>query len=133
MADHLVKTLQEGLKNEFDGALNYTFLASKTGDIDLRKRMLTYAKNEIEHALKLLDLLGKLEEGMGDLSPELVNPDDIMDFMIHYQAKEEGAVFYYNLLVELLDEPREQEIFKKISAEETEHYNFIKSLVQKLI
>lgn len=128
----MVNTLREGLRNEFDGALNYLLFASKDGSINLRRKMLIYAKNEIEHALQLLDLFEKLEQEVGDVTPETNNYQEIIEFMINYQAKEEAAVFYYDLLVKLLEEPREQEIFRKISHEESEHYKYIKDLIHNI-
>lgn len=132
MSDKLKETLREGLKNEFDGALNYIYLASKTGDFDLRRKMLIYANEEIKHALKLLNLLEKLEVVIGDISPELVKVDDLIDFMINYQAKEESAVFYYQVLSQLLDEPHEKEIFADIEKEEKEHYDYIKNFIKRI-
>lgn len=132
MSENMVNTLREGLRNEFDGAVNYLLFAAKTGDVNLREKMLVYAKNEIEHALKLLDLLKKMGLEVGDVSPEPVNFDDLIEFMINYQAKEEAAVFYYNLLANLLDDPQAQEVFKKIADEESEHYKYIKDLLQKI-
>lgn len=132
MSENMVNTLREGLRNEFDGALNYLLFASKDGSINLRRKMLIYAKNEIEHALQLLDLFEKLEQEVGDVTPETNNYQEIIEFMINYQAKEEAAVFYYDLLVKLLEEPREQEIFRKISHEESEHYKYIKDLIHNI-
>ncbi|NLT95367.1 MAG: ferritin-like domain-containing protein [Clostridia bacterium] len=132
MSENMVNTLREGLRNEFDGAVNYLLFAAKTGDVNLREKMLVYAKNEIEHALKLLDLLKKMGLEVGDVSPEPVNFDDLIEFMINYQAKEEAAVYYYNLLANLLEDPHAQEVFKKIADEESEHYKYIKDLLQKI-
>ena len=129
MSENMVNTLREGLRNEFDGALNYLLFASKDGSINLRRKMLIYAKNEIEHALQLLDLFEKLEQEVGDVTPETNNYQEIIEFMINYQAKEEAAVFYYDLLVKLLENPREQDIFRKIGLEESEHYKYIKDLI----
>lgn len=132
MSENMVNTLREGLRNEFDGAVNYLLLAARRGDIDLRVKMLTYAKTEIEHALQLLELFANTGQEVGDVSPEPVHYNDTIEFMIDYLAKEEAAIFYYDLLVDLLDDPQEKKVYKKISAEESEHYKYIKDLLHKL-
>lgn len=132
MSKNLREVLKEGLQNEFNGAVNYAFLASKTGDVSMRKKMLIYSMDEMNHAYKIMGLLEKLGESIGDVSPELVNMDDILEFLVLYKAKEESSIFYYDVLIKLLDNEKEREIFTKIKQEEEEHFNYINDLITQI-
>ena len=126
------KTLQQGLEDEMNSAVQYTQLAGQHGDIAVKKAFLGYAMEELRHAQKILSMFEEQAEEPDKVSIALAEQEDLFLSLVEYLAKEEAAIFYYKVLQELEMRTETKEICRLIKEEEEEHLQKIGTLYQRL-
>jgi len=126
------KTLQQGLEDEMNSAVQYTQLAGQYGDIAVKKAFLGYAMEELRHAQKILSMFEEQAEEPDKVSIALAEQEDLFLSLVEYLAKEEAAIFYYKVLQELEMRTETKEICRLIKEEEEEHLQKIGTLYQRL-
>ena len=124
------KTLQQGLEDEMNSAVQYTQLAGQHGDIAVKKAFLGYAMEELRHAQKILSMFEEQAEEPDKVSIALAEQEDLFLSLVEYLAKEEAAIFYYKVLQELEMCTETKEICRLIKEEEEEHLQKIGALYQ---
>ena len=126
------KTLQQGLEDEMNSAVQYTQLAGQYGDIAVKKAFLGYAMEELRHAQKILSMFEEQAEEPDKVNIALAEQEDLFLSLVEYLAKEEAAIFYYKVLQELEMCTETKEICRLIKEEEEEHLQKIGALYQRL-
>ncbi|MBR6755386.1 MAG: ferritin-like domain-containing protein [Peptococcaceae bacterium] len=126
------KTLQQGLEDEMNSAVQYTQLAGQYGDIAVKKAFLGYAMEELRHAQKILSMFEEQAEEPDKVNIALAEQEDLFLSLVEYLAKEEAAIFYYKVLQELEMRTETKEICRLIKEEEEEHLQKIGALYQRL-
>lgn len=130
--NHIIEVLQQGLQDEMNSAFQYIALAGKHGSNAIKQDFLHYATEELQHAQKLLALLDKLGNEVGEIPVGLEEQDDLYLYLIEYMAKEESAVFYYEALEKLMQEPEVQRLCKEMQGEEQVHLREMKEIYQHI-
>ena len=130
--EQIAEILQQGLQDEMNSALQYIALAGKHGDTAVKKEFLSYAGEELRHAQKLLSLMEQLQAEVQDISLSVEEMDDLYLYLIEYMAREESAVFYYEALEKLLQEPEIEQLCKEIQGEERMHLRQIGDVYQRV-
>lgn len=130
--NQIVEVLQQGLQDEMNSAFQYIALAGKHGDINMKQDFLHYAADELKHAQKLMELLHQQQAEISDIPIVLEEMDDLYLYLIEYMAREESAVFYYEALEKLMQEPEVQRLCKEIQGEEQLHFHEIKEIFQRV-
>lgn len=128
----IVEVLQQGLQDEMNSAFQYIALAGKHGDVAIKQDFLRYAADELRHAQKLIELLEAQQAEIGEIPVVLEEMDDLYLYLIEYMAKEESAVFYYEALERLMQEPDVQRLCKEIQGEEQLHLRQMKEIYQRV-
>lgn len=126
------EVLQQGLQDEMNSAFQYIALAGKHGDGVVKRAFLQYAVEELQHAQKLLGLLEQRQLPVGEISLALEEMDDLYLYLIEYMAREEAAVFYYEALERLLQQPELERLCREIRGEEQLHLRQIRELYQQV-
>lgn len=126
------QTLQQGLQDELSSAIQYTRLAGKYGDIAVKKAFIGYAADELRHAQNLLTMFEQQGEEPEIINLTLAPEEDLFLTLVDYLAKEEAAIFYYQVLEELEMAPEIKEICHLIREEEQQHLQKIDALYQRL-
>ncbi len=132
MKQQLLGVLYQGLEDEMNAAYQYTALAGKYGDVEIKQAFLRYAQDELRHAEKLLSMIGSLQDTMPQIPLEQEEQDDLYLFLIEYMAKEESAIFYYEALEQLMQQPELQLLCREIRGEEQLHLNQMRALYQQV-
>ena len=133
MVQHdMIEIVQQGLQDEMNSTFQYIALAGKFGDAAIKEAFLDYASDELEHARKVMRLLQTLDAGREDIPVAVEEMDDLYLYLIEYMAREEAAVFYYEALEQLVQEPELQRMCKEIQGEEQLHLNQIRELYQRV-
>lgn len=130
--NQIVEVLQQGLQDEMNSAFQYIALAGKHGDAAIKQDFLHYAADELKHAQKLMELLNQQQAEIGEVAVSLEEMDDLYLYLIEYMAKEESAVFYYEALGQLMQEPEVQRLCKEIQGEEQLHLREMKEIFQRV-
>ena len=125
----LLETIRQGLTDELSAAVNYTQVAAGQVDMGLKKQFLNYAMEEMGHAQKLLNLLEALGEEAGRLELALFQEPDLLIDLIEYLAREESAIFYYEVLEKLHEDEAVKMLCRQIQQEEQRHYKHITEIV----
>ena len=125
----LLETIRQGLTDELSAAVNYTQAAASQSDMGLKKQFLNYAMEEMGHAQKLLSLLETLGEEAGKLEMALFQEPDLLIDLIEYLAREESAIFYYEVLEKLHEDEAVKILCRQIQQEEQRHYKNITEIV----
>jgi len=128
----LIEILQQGLQDEMQAALQYIALAGQHGDYEIKNDFLQYAAEELQHAQKLLGLLQRMEAPAGEMTLHLEEMGDLYLFLIEYMAKEESAIFYYDALAQLMQEPMVARLCREIQGEEQLHLRRIREIYQRV-
>lgn len=128
----IVEVLQQGLQDEMNSAFQYIALAGKHGDGTVKQDFLRYAAEELQHAQKLLQLLDQQQAEAGEISLVLEEQEDLYLYLIEYIAREESAVFYYEVLENLMQQPEVARLCREIRGEEQLHLQQIKQLYQQV-
>ena len=131
----MIDTLRRGLEDEMNSARKYVALAAKCEDLVLQTEFMSYAADELEHARKLMDFLGKLDAEAGplDLREQKLDEDpDFFAILVEYIAEEESAVFYYEALEKLATDEAMKRTAREIEEEEKLHYQKIKGIFNRL-
>ena len=84
---------------------------------------------EMGHAQKLLSLLETLGEEAGKLELALFQEPDLLIDLIEYLAREESAIFYYEVLEKLHEDEAVKILCRQIQQEEQRHYKNITEIV----
>ena len=132
LEEKAIETIKQGLSDELEATVNYILIAAGQGDNKLKKAFLNYAMEELGHAQKLINLLDLLEVESGKIPLEIKECDDVMVTLIEYIAKEESAVFYYEVLNKLHMDLEIQNLCKQIQQEEKRHLNNINEILTKI-
>lgn len=128
----MIEVLQQGLQDEMNSAYNYIALAGKYGDAAIKNDFLSYASDELSHARKLMKLLQQFDAEVEEIPVAAEEMDDLYLYLIEYMAREESAVFYYEALEKLVQEPSLQRMCKEIQGEEQIHLHKMKELYQRV-
>lgn len=126
------EVLQQGLQDEMNSAFQYIALAGKHGDAAVKRAFLQYAVEELQHAQKLLGLLEQRQLPVGEIPLALEEMDDLYLYLIEYMAREEAAVFYYEALERLMQQPELERLCREIQGEEQLHLRQIRELYQQV-
>ncbi len=126
------EVLQQGLQDEMNSAFQYIALAGKHGDAAVKRAFLQYAVEELQHAQKLLGLLEQRQIPVGEIPLALEEMDDLYLYLIEYMAREEAAVFYYEALERLMQQPELERLCREIQGEEQLHLRQIRELYQQV-
>lgn len=130
--EQLLDTLYHGLQDEMNSAYQYIALAGKHGNADIKQAFLRYAQDELRHAGRLMSMIGELGEPMQHIPVVEENQDDLYLYLIEYMAKEESAVFYYEALENLVQQPELQLLCREMRGEEQMHLHQIRTLYQQI-
>lgn len=119
--------LNRGLADELNAASEYIHFAASFGDLALKERFLQYASDELTHAIKILRLMGnaKVEAERIDITP---TDGELIEELVEYIAKEEAAVFYYDVLQKLHQDGEVASLCQEIKNEEDRHLRNIKQI-----
>ncbi len=128
--NQIVEILMQGVQDEMNSAHNYLALAGKYSDEAIQQDFINYAAEELNHARKLIRLLEDRGVVVGDIPVTSDEMDDLYLYLIEYMAREESAIFYYEALEKLVDEPEVQRLCKEIRGEEQLHLRQIRELYQ---
>lgn len=128
----LLETLYQGLQDEMNAAYQYIALAGKYGNGEIKQLFLRYAQEELRHADKLLALLRISIEEVQPIPVVQEEQDDLYLYLIEYMAKEEAAIFYYETLEQLVQEPKLQALCREIRGEEQIHLHQLRALYQRV-
>lgn len=119
--------LNRGLADELNAAAEYIGFAAKFGDLALKERFLQYAADELNHAIKILRLMSDAK-----VEPEkiAITPIDgeLIEELVQYIAKEEAAVFYYDVLQKLHQDGEVSSLCQEIKNEEDRHLRNIRQI-----
>lgn len=127
--EKLLETIRQGLTDELSAAVNYTQVAAEQTNMGLKKQFLNYAMEEMGHAQKLLGLLEALGAEAGKLELTLFQEPDLLIDLIEYLAREESAIFYYEVLEKLHDDEGVKMLCRQIQQEEQRHFKNITAIV----
>lgn len=127
--EKLLKTIRQGLADELSASINYSQIAAEQKDMGLKKAFLNYAMEEMGHAQKLLNMLEVMGESAGTLELALFQEPDLMIELIEYLAREESAIFYYEVLEKLHDDEAVKILCRQIKQEEQRHYKNITEIL----
>ena len=128
----LLDILYQGLEDEMNAAYQYTALAGKYGNTEIKQAFLRYAQDELRHADQLLAMIHEIQDTVPQISLAQEEQDDLYLFLIEYMAKEESAIFYYEALENLVQQPEVQLLCRKIRGEEQLHLNQMRALYQQV-
>lgn len=128
----LLDTLYQGLQDEMNAAYQYIALAGRYGNHEIKQDFLHYAGEELRHAEQLMGMIGELGEPVQHLPVVQEDQEDLYFYLIEYMAKEESAIFYYEALESLVQNPELAMVCRKIRGEEQLHLNQMRTLYQKL-
>lgn len=128
----MVDVLQSGLQDEMNAAFQYIALAGKYGDSKIKEAFLRYASEELTHARKLLELLQQRNVPVEQIPVTLDEMDDLYLYLIEYMAREESAIFYYETLEKLVQDPALQNMCREIRGEEQLHLHKMRELYQQI-
>ena len=119
--------LNQGLADELNAAAEYIGFAAKFGDLALKERFLQYAADELNHAIKILRLMcnAKVEPEKIDITP---TDGELIEELVQYIAKEEAAVFYYDVLQKLHQDGEVSSLCQEIKNEEDRHLRNIRQI-----
>lgn len=130
--EKLLTTIRQGLGDELSAAVSYAEIAAGQRQMGLKKAFLNYAMEEMGHAQKLLAMLEAMGEEAGNIALDLFEETDLLAALIEYLAREESAIFYYEVLEKLHDDESVQMICRQIKQEEQRHYQNITEIVDKI-
>ena len=130
--EQLLDTLYHGLQDEMNSAYQYIALAGKYGDGDIKQAFLRYARDELRHADKLMGMICDLGEPIQHIPVEQEDQDDLYLYLIEYMAKEESAIFYYEALESLVQQPELQLLCREMRGEEQMHLHQMRDLYQQV-
>ena len=128
----MIEVLQQGLQDEMNSAYNYIALAGKYGNGAIKTDFLDYASDELNHASKLVRMLQQFDAEVEEIPVTADEMDDLYLYLIEYMAREESAVFYYEALEKLVQEPGLQRMCKEMQGEEQVHLHKMKELYQRV-
>ena len=129
MEEKMLTTIRQGLTDELSAAANYTQIAAEQKDMGLKKQFLNYAMEEMGHAQKLLNILEAAGEQAGPLELTLFQEPDLLIDLIEYLAREESAIFYYEVLEKLHTDEAVKLLCRQIKQEEQRHYKNLSEIV----
>jgi len=130
--EQLLDTLYHGLQDEMNSAYQYIALAGRYGNADLKCAFLKYAQDELRHADKLMEMIRSLDAPMQHIPVVQEEQDDLYLYLIEYMAKEESAIFYYEALESLIQQPELQLLCREMRGEEQMHLHQIRALYQQI-
>ena len=128
----LAEVLQQGLQDEMNSAFQYIALAGKHGDVAIKQAFLRYASEELQHAQKLLGMLEQQQVEVGEIPLTLENLDELYLYLIEYMAHEESAIFYYEALEQLVQQPEVARLCQEVRGEEQLHLRQMRELYQQV-
>lgn len=128
----LIDTLYQGLQDELNSAYQYIALAGRYGTGEIKQSFLQYAQDELDHAHQLLGMLCQLQDAVMPIPVVQEEQEDLYLYLIEYMAKEESAIFYYEALENLLQQPELQMLCRKIRGEEQMHLHKMRVLYQQI-
>ena len=132
MKEQLLDTLYHGLQDEMNSAYQYIALAGKFGTEEIKHAFLRYAQDELRHADKLLGMIRALGEPIQHIPVVQENQDDLYLYLVEYMAKEESAIFYYEALESLVQQPELQSICREMRGEEQMHLHQMRAIYQQI-
>lgn len=132
MDEKIGETIAQGVKDELEAALNYTAIAGRCNSVKLKRAFLNYAMEEMAHAQKLLSLTEHLALEVEPVALALTEPEDLMITLIENIAKEESAIFYYEVLTRLHSDEAIQVLCRGIQQEEKRHLSNISEILAKI-
>jgi len=119
--------LNRGLSDELNAASEYIRFAAAFGDLSLKRRFLQYAADELNHALKILQLMDNAHVKPETVEINLID-GELLEELVEYIAKEESAVFYYDVLEKLHKDNEIMQLCREIKNEEERHLRNIKAI-----
>lgn len=128
----MLDTLYQGLQDEMNAAYQYIALAGKYGNGEIKQLFLCYAQEELRHAVKLLGMLSSFGEVIQPIPVVQEEQADLYLYLVEYMAKEEAAIFYYETLEQLLQEPELQALCSEIRNEEQMHFHQLQAIYQRM-
>lgn len=133
MDNKVIDTVIKALEGEYTAIASFFALSQASTNVAESYSFLGYAKQEMEHALLLLDYLNEHASDV-ELGSKLGFVPEITDkisFIIEYLAEEEAGIFYYETLTSLALHEEEKKLFQNIGHEEKEHMRFLQEILGK--
>ena len=128
----LLEILYQGLQDEMNSAYQYIALAGKHGTNQIKQSFLRYAQEELRHADRLLEMIHNLGETVEHIPVVQEEQDDLYLYLIEYMAKEESAIFYYEALENLVQQPELQLLCREMRGEEQMHLHQMRAMYQQI-
>jgi len=130
--EQLLDTLYHGLQDEMNAAYQYIALAGKYGNAEIKQVFLHYAQDELRHAAKLMGIIADLGEPVQHIPVVQDDQEDLYLYLIEYMANEESAIFYYEALESLVQQPELQLLCREMRGEEQMHLHQMRALYQQV-
>jgi rubrerythrin len=134
------ETLIEAIKNEIEGRAFYLALAKKVSNPLVRRKILGFAEDELEHRNTLSRLYWAQTGGeVGDLSSFEVNVDipdvenmSLEDLLELAMETEKGAAENYLKMAEEASDPKASAFLEYLSEFEQAHYDSLAAELEKI-
>lgn len=132
MSQAFVDAIVKSVSHECSAAAQFIALAQAADDPGLMQAFLTYSREELGHALGLMDYLRtRYGHAHFHLKPEVYGPyDDLYLALVEYIAEEESAIFYYESLASLAPDQASKDFFNGIRQEEIRHRDSLRAIIK---
>ena len=138
----LTKTLiKQAIRSEMDGYRFYAFLAEKTANEDVKRKLTNLAKDEVRHEALLLGIYKKLfredvgempKKGLGVLSQFFDHPEhrknmtEVQYIDLAIEAELAATRYYKEAAADAPDEDMKR-VCREMAAEEFNHYELLQA------
>lgn len=123
----------KAISHEAHAAAKFISFAQLTDDPTLVRDFFAYAREELGHAISLMDYI---TERFGHVllpmeSEDIGDYDNLHVALIEYLAEEESAIFYYETLAQLSPNEEDKAFFRQIEEEENRHMAYLEAIISK--
>jgi len=128
MPQMLQKYLNEQLMTEVESMLEFALRSCVPDDPRIRKRLMDFAHEEVEHIRTLVELITR-EGGEVILErPKLTPSSSLEEFFCLGAAREDESIKRYKSLMELLDSPADKAVLAQAIEEEEAHLKLMNEI-----
>jgi bacterioferritin (cytochrome b1) len=132
MSEYLTKYLNEQLISEYEAVFNYLYYSAKVQNDELRRLMIDFSRDELEHARMLIRHIVNLGGEPAFVLPNIGQEKDVIRILIRSIAAEESAVKKYTMIQQIIEDPKHKEIIGETIKVEEEHQKRLEKMLSKL-
>lgn len=132
MSETLLRYLNKQLGSEYDSMINYMNLASLQDDEEIKELLLEFSRQELDHAAMLMGFIRDQGGEPARADVEFKRFRSVMSALVLSAAEEESAIAMYEMIRQLLTDPREQAMIDKTIGQERSHYERLKNMQARL-